>query len=156
MSVSLKCNFLNQNHTSMDEPSGSFKYENSDSEFLLTQVTKLSLKADRIKFTKILNLKNQTLRTFKNGIALKEHEVVCQSTSAIQLYNIVSDLFTGSGLLLNWKDGKYPIQGAMEILNQGADTFELEADISTIFCLGLLDVGDLKGNFLKILNVLQN
>ena len=44
----------------------------------------------------------------------------------------------------------------MEIQNQGADTFELEADISTIFCLGLLDVGDLKGNFLKILNVLQN
>ena len=36
-----------------------------------------------------------------------------------------------------------------QIKNQGTDTYELEADISTIFCLGLLDVGDLKGKFVK-------
>ncbi len=143
--VSLKCNFLNENHTSIEQPSGKFHYENSDSEFLLSQVTKLTLRPDRIKFTKILNLKNQTMKTFKNGVALKEREIVCQNASAIKLYTIVDDLFIGSGLLLDWKNGKLPYQGAMNINNDGNDHFELEADISTIFCLGLLDVGDLRG-----------
>ena len=147
MSVIIKCDYKNENYNTLFRIDGNFKYSSSDVDFLLPQVTKLNFRADRITFTKILNLKNQVVKLYRNNILYKSKDVMQQCASAQTISDILKYLVSGTNIKINFKKERLAYQGVLSIENPGHDIYEIEADKSLLFCLGLLDLNELKGRF---------
>lgn len=145
MTVSLKCSFKCENYNTLCRAEGSFKFSECDVEFLLSDLKKINFKADRLIFTKVFNVKNQVLRSFKNGALYKSKELIYHSASAEQVSNYINDLFSGTNVNIKFEKSKLTFQGVMSIENKERVQYEIEADKTLLFCLGLLELKDLKG-----------
>ena len=145
MSVIIKCNYKNENYNTLYRTDGNFKFSNSDVDFLIPHVSKLNFRADRIMFTKILNIKKQTIKAYKDNILVKSIELIPQCASAQKCSDFLKKLFEESDININFTKDKLAYQGLLTIENTSESNYEVEADKTFLFCLGLLDLDDIKG-----------
>lgn len=145
MAVSLKCCFKCENYNTLCQAEGNFKFSECDVEFLLSDLKKINFKADRLIFTKIFNVKNQVLRSYKNGTLYKSKKLVYHSASAEQVSNYIKEIFSETNVKISFEKSKLAFQGVMSIENKERVQYEIEADKTLLFCLGLLELKDLKG-----------
>ena len=145
MSTLLKCNYKCENYNTLHTIDGNFKFSDCDVEFLLPKVTNLNFKADRITFTKVLNIKKQVLKIYKDNELYNLQYLIHHCASSFQVFSYLKQLFSGTNLNLTFVEDKLTYLGMINIKNPDQTMYEIEADKTLLFCLGLLELKDIKG-----------